>query len=191
MFNNRIMEKPLRSQATKDRILEAARTLFAERGFERTTVRLVAARAVIHPSLVIRYFGSKEALFAAAVHFELRLPNLAEVKGKRRGEFLAGYFLQRWEGPDAGDELPALLRVAVTHPEGKTQLIRIFQEQLRPALTKILPRHKVASRAALIATQAIGLAFTRYVLELPAVVALSREEIVTAVGGTFQRYLEG
>jgi len=181
---------PLRSQPTRDRILDAARLLFGELGFERTTVRLVATRASIHPSLVMRYFGSKEGLFAAAAKFDLRLPDLSGVNQKKRGEFLARYFLDRWEGPDAGEELPALLRVAVTHPEGKAQLYRIFRDQLEPAIAKIVRRQHVSNCAAFIATQAIGLAFTRYVLQLPAVVALSGSQIIETVGETLQRYLE-
>ena len=187
------MTKPqvlLRSQATRDRILRAARILFGELGFERTTVRLVAARASIHPSLVMRYFGSKEGLFAAAVKFSLRLPDLSDVMQKKRGEALARYFLERWEGPNAGEELPALLRLAVTHVEGKLKISRIFQNQLKPAIAKIVPRQHVSNCAALIATQAIGLAFTRYVLRLPAVVALSQGQLIRAVGATLQRYLE-
>lgn len=43
---------------------------------------------------------------------------------------MARYFVERWEGPEAGDELPALLRVAVTHSEGRAKLVRIFEEQL-------------------------------------------------------------
>jgi AcrR family transcriptional regulator len=166
------------SQATKDRISEAARALFAENGFDRTTVRLVASRAIIHPSLVMRYFDSKEKLFAAVVSFDLRLPDLAR------------HLLKRWEGPDAGGELPALLRIAITHPEGNARLAKIFHEQLEPALAKIVPRKYAARCPALIATQALGLALTRYVLKLPAVTSLPEDHIATFIGETFQRYLE-
>lgn len=178
------------SAATKERILEAARTLFSENGFDRTTIRLVAARAVIHPSLVMRYFGTKEDLFASAVSFDLRLPDLAAITPKKRGEFLARYFIERWEGPEAGDELPALLRVAVTHSEGRAKLVRIFEEQLAPLIAKLVPGKQAKVCAALIATQALGLAFTRYVIQLPAVVSLSTDQIAVALGRTFQRYLD-
>ena len=178
------------SAATKKRILEAARTLFSENGFDRTTIRLVAARAVIHPSLVMRYFGNKEDLFASAVSFDLRLPDLAAMAAKKRGGFLARYFVERWEGPRAGDELPALLRVAVTHSEGRVKLIHIFEEQLAPAIAEIVPGKRAKVCAALIATQALGMAFTRYVVQLPAVVSLSTDQIATALGETFQHYLD-
>ena len=56
-------ERRRRSEAT---ILQAARALFAESGFERTTIRAVAARAGLDPALVMQHYGSKEGLFAAA-----------------------------------------------------------------------------------------------------------------------------
>ena len=179
-----------RSKATKERILAAARALFGENGFDRTTVRLVATKASIHPSLVIRYFGSKEELFASAVEFDLRLPDFATIRPDQRGRSLARYLIERWEGPNAGGELPALLRVAVTHPEGKAKLYRIFQEQLVPKIADVVSKKGTNRSAALMATQALGLAFTRYVVEIPAVVALSKDEIVRDIGATFQRYFE-
>ncbi|MFK0069643.1 TetR family transcriptional regulator [Streptomyces sp. NPDC091046] len=56
-----------RRRATEARILDSARELFAERGFDRTTIRAVAASAGVDPALVMQYFGSKRKLFTAAV----------------------------------------------------------------------------------------------------------------------------
>ena len=64
--------------------------LFASDGYERTTVRAVAAAADADPALVIRYFGSKEGLFAAATVFDLRLPSLAALP--------QGGSARRWSG---------------------------------------------------------------------------------------------
>lgn len=48
--------------ATRRRLLEAARDLFAERGYEGTTVRSIAERAGANQALLFRYFGSKQGL---------------------------------------------------------------------------------------------------------------------------------
>ncbi|CAL9371516.1 TetR/AcrR family transcriptional regulator [Streptomyces sp. enrichment culture] len=56
-----------RRRATEARILGSARELFAEKGFERTTIRAVAAAAGVDPALVMQYFGSKRELFGQAV----------------------------------------------------------------------------------------------------------------------------
>jgi AcrR family transcriptional regulator len=49
--------------ATRAALLDAAATLFAERGFDRTTVRDIAGQAGVNQALLFRYFGSKDALF--------------------------------------------------------------------------------------------------------------------------------
>jgi AcrR family transcriptional regulator len=71
--------KSLRSQSTRDDILLAARRLFGERGYERTTIRAIAEAGDIHSSIVMRYYGSKEGLFAAASSFDLQLPDLSKI----------------------------------------------------------------------------------------------------------------
>lgn len=183
------MDKPLRSQPTRDRILKAARYLFGEEGFERTTIRAVAAAAEIHPSMVMRYYGSKEGLFAAAATFDLELPDLTQVPRGDLGRTLVRHFLRRWEA--RGQELPALLRVSVTHEQARARLIDIFRGQIAPAIGKICGPANLQTCAALVATQMLGLAFTRYVLRLPPVVDLPDEMVVERVGATIQAYLEG
>lgn len=178
-----------RSQPARDRILEAARRLFATEGYERTTIRAVAAAAGIHPSMVMRYYVSKEALFAAAAHFDLGLPDLAQTPREEIGRTLVLHFLHRW-GSEV-QELPALLRMAATHPGAHQRLLEIFGSQLVPALAQVCGREEVQIRAALVATQMLGLAFTRFVLGLPAVAALAEEVIGRNVGDTVQRYLTG
>src|SRR4051794_1553668 len=60
-------ERAERRRRTEQRILEAARKLFADLGFERTTIRAVAKAAEVDPALVMQYFGSKQDLFSEAV----------------------------------------------------------------------------------------------------------------------------
>ena len=66
----------------------------------------MAAKADIHPSMVMRYFESKDGLFAAAAEFDLRLPDLSKVKLAELGVTLVRQFLDRWEGSDAGANCP-------------------------------------------------------------------------------------
>jgi hypothetical protein len=85
----------------------------------------------------------------------------------------------------------ALLRTAVTNPAANARMQAIFATQVAPqvALLSGQPRAEAAARAGLIASQILGLALCRYVLELPPVVRLGRAEIVRRVGATVQGYL--
>src|SRR5258705_11693083 len=76
------------SVETKAVILAAARQRFAESGFERATIRAIAADANIDPSMVMRYFGSKDQLFAAAADFNLQIAELNCVDREQVGERL-------------------------------------------------------------------------------------------------------
>lgn len=179
-----------RSGKTRARILAAGQAIFSSMGYERTTIRGVAKAAHIHPSMVIRYFQSKERLFAAAVAFDLHLPpSFAQTPRNKLGFALVHHFLERWEGPAAGDELPSLLRAAVTHPKARERMVQIFEQQVSPFVKRLCSAGKSHECAALIASQLLGLAYTRYVLKFPSVVRLSRKTVLLRVGATIQSYL--
>lgn len=180
---------PRRSDATKAAILAAAREQFAAGGFQGATIRGIAAAAGIDPAMVMRYYGNKEKLFAAAAEFDLRLPDLSALPRGRVGAALVEHFLDRWEGDET---LMALLRTAVTNDAAAERLRSIFARQVAPAVMRLsgAPRAAAAARAGLIASQILGLALCRYVLKLAPVVGLRRGQIVRRVGETVQRYLD-
>ena len=178
-----------RSERTKAAILRAAREHFATHGYERATIRAIAADAGFDPALVMRYFGNKAKLFAVAASFDLRLPDLAGVPRGQIGAALVGHFLERWENDDA---LQALLRAAVSNKVAAARMRAIFGSQLVPAVARLSGDGALAaSRAGLVASQMLGLALSRYVLRLPAVVALGRAAVIRWLGPTIQRYLTG
>ncbi|MCX5068411.1 TetR family transcriptional regulator [Micromonospora lupini] len=181
--------QPRRSDATRAAILRAARERFAADGYERATIRAIAADARIDPSMVMRYYGSKEGLFAAAAEFDLRLPDLAAVSPGQLGEVLVRHFLTRWEGDET---LVALLRAASTNPGATERMRGIFADQLTAAVAAFGSDPTLtARRAGLIASQILGLAFTRYIVRLPPMVDMAPEELVSWIAPTLQRYLTG
>jgi AcrR family transcriptional regulator len=175
-----------KADQTKAVILAAARERFAESGYEAATIRAIAADANIDPSMVMRYFGNKDQLFAAAAEFDLRFPDLATIERSKLGTALASHFLERWEGDDA---LIVLLRSSTTNAEAAQRMAGIFAGQLLPALAKLAPEAP-ARRAGLIATQVLGMALCRFVLRLPPIVEMSRDELVAWLGPTLQRYVD-
>ncbi|MFI7606911.1 TetR family transcriptional regulator [Micromonospora sp. NPDC049366] len=178
-----------RSDATRAAILRAARERFAADGYDRATIRAIAADARIDPSMVMRYYGSKEGLFAAAAEFDLRLPDLADVPPQRLGQVLVRHFLDRWEGDET---LAALLRAASTNPGAAERIRDIFANQLTDAVARFgTDPASTARRAGLVASQTLGLAFARYIVRLPPVVDMTPDELVAWLAPTLQRYLTG
>ena len=174
------------SEATKAVILAAARERFGASGFQAATIRGIAADAGVDPSMVMRYYGSKDKLFAAAADFDLRFPDLAAVERGELGRSLVRHFLERWEGDDA---LVILLRSSATNSEAAQRMGEIFGSQLLPVVAALAPASESVTRAGLIATQILGMALCRFVLRLPPVVEMSRDEVVDWVGPTIDRYL--
>ena len=113
MREDTVVSKPMTSRsarraATQARILDAARQEFGDRGFEATTVRGVARRAGVDPSLVLQHYGSKSALFTAAIQLppgdpEEAADHLAEVLKVRAAAL--------------PPEMQALIRSMLTVPE--------------------------------------------------------------------------
>jgi len=180
--------RPRRSDPTRARILGAAREQFARSGYHGTTIRAVAAEAGIDASMVMRYYGSKDGLFAAATDIALDIPDLTQIPRRQWGGRLVRHFFERWEsGPD--EPVPGLLvRSAATNPVAAERLRAVVDEQIARALEHA-GVDQARRRASLIATQMLGVAYCRYVLELPAIASAEPDELVADLAGTLQRYI--
>jgi AcrR family transcriptional regulator len=68
-------KRPGRSRMTgaarREQLIEIARGLFAERGFDATSVEEIAARAAVSKPVVYEHFGGKEGLYAVVVDREV------------------------------------------------------------------------------------------------------------------------
>lgn len=67
MAENRRSGRRRTGQQNKQRILDAARDHFMRSGYEKATVRGIAAEAGVDVAMVYYFFGNKEGLFNAAV----------------------------------------------------------------------------------------------------------------------------
>jgi AcrR family transcriptional regulator len=186
--------RPGRS-GTRDAILAAARERFAKSGFDKTSIRAVAADAEVDPALVHHYFGTKQQLFAAVVELpvdpEIVLRQVDAVPLDRLGETIVAAVVGLWDSP-AGTGAVALVRSLVA--SGDTSLARDFL--LSVVLERV--RQRIATdtddgrlRVALAASQMAGLVISRKILALQPVSGLPLPQIVAAVGPTVQRYLTG
>jgi AcrR family transcriptional regulator len=179
--------RPRDAAQTRADILAAARRRFATEGFERTTLRAIAADVGVDAALVIRYFGSKQDLFATATEFRIELPSLSGVEpGDIAAKLLPRYFAV-WEEDQA---FLALLRAAMTSRVAADTLNETLATHVAPTLAAVTPDHREV-RIALTDAFVIGLAMTRSVLPGLPVGDLSRDELSRWAGPVFQQLLAG
>ena len=179
--------RPRNAGQTRADILSAARRRFGSEGYERATLRAVASDVGVDAALVIRYFGSKQNLFAAAADFTIELPDLSGVDPDEVAGILLPRFFAVWEEDET---FLALLRAAMTSPVAAAALRRVFAEQVAPKLITATPDHPI-QRIGLMGAFVIGLATTRYVLVNPPIASLSREELSRWAAPVIRQLLVG
>ena len=177
------------SSGTREAILAAARERFAEVGYDRTRIRDVAGDAGVDAALVHYFFKSKDGLFVAAMELPFRpaeviAPVLAEgVDGL--GERMARRMLTVWD--ENRPALLALVRSASSHPGAALALREFVLNEIVGRLSSTLGDER---RAALVASQVVGLIAVRYIARVEPLASMEREEIVPLVAPTLQRYMD-
>ena len=171
--------------ATRAAILEAARERFGAQGFDRVRLRDVAADVGVDPAMVIRYFGTKEGLFTAAAEFTLDLPDLTGVRADDLAHVLMPRFFGVWED-DAG--FLSLLRAATTSEAAAAKMLELFTGQVAPAVAAVVA-DRAPERAALLGSQILGLAVSRYVLKVPPLAEMGRAALEAWVAPVIRHYL--
>jgi AcrR family transcriptional regulator len=157
-------------------VLDAALDLFAERGFERTTMRAVGTRAGVDPALIYHYFGDKDGLLAAVVKPPVDLAGM-----------LAGI----GDDPGIRERMVAILRTGLSNDHAARLLRDMLSSWLLGAVGGVMAEDQRELRAALIGSHLGGLMLARHVLKVPGAAAAAQDELVQAVGPTVQRYLTG
>ena len=182
-----VTKRPRDAAQTRADILAAAKRRFATEGFERTTLRAIAADVGVDAALVIRYFGSKQDLFATATEFVISLPDLTGAEPDHIADMLLPRYFAVWEDDHS---FLALLRAAMTSRVAADILNETLATHVAPTLAAATPDNQ-QQRIALTDAFVIGLAATRSVIgDLP-VGILSREELSRWAAPVFRQLLVG
>ncbi|MFJ4278694.1 TetR family transcriptional regulator [Streptomyces massasporeus] len=188
--------RPPRTESadTRDRILTAARDEFAERGYEKTSVRGIAKSAGVDPALVHHYFGTKEQVFEAAITLSfgpaLQAPKAIE-EGPLDGvgERLARFFFGIWENPATRAPLLAIVRSALTNDTAAAVFRRIIATQVLRRIAVRLELPDAELRAELAAAQLVGTAILRYVLRIEPLASADPEQVIARLAPVVQGHL--
>ncbi|WP_405817777.1 TetR family transcriptional regulator [Streptomyces sp. NBC_01390] len=180
--------------AARDRILAAAREEFAERGYEKTSVRGIAKAAEVDSALVHHYFGTKEQVFEASVEGAvgplLNAPGtIADGPLDSVGERLARFFFGVWENPATRKALLAIVRSAVNNEVAAGAFRRLISAQLLRRVAAQLNLPDAELRAELAAAQLVGIAMLRYVIKVEPLASANPDEIIARVAPVIQTHL--
>ena len=188
--------RPPRTEAadTRDRILTAAREEFAERGYDKTSVRGIAKAADVDSALVHHYFGTKEQIFEAAIEVAfapaLNAPEaVADGPLEGVGERLTRFIFGVWENPTTRKPLLAIVRSAVNNETAAAVFRRLVATQLLRRIAAQLDLPDAELRAELAAAQLVGCAMLRYVIKVEPLASADLEQIVARVAPVVQGHL--
>lgn len=186
--------RPGRSGA-RAAIAAAAGTLFAERGYDRTSLRAIAAAAGVDPALVTHYFGSKQRLFVEVTQLpvepELVVAQLLDGPREEAGRRLAHFLVGVLESPDGRARVTGLVRSAASAPEAAALLRQLIETRLVGPIAGALGTDRPELRATLVGTHVVGLVMVRLVVGVEPLASAPAAEIVSALAPVLQHYLTG
>jgi AcrR family transcriptional regulator len=176
-------------------IVRAAMAEFAARGYDATSLRAIARRAEVDPSLVHHYFDDKADLFAASIEAPVRPDRLAahilEGPRERIGEGLVRALLTALEEPKARARIVSLIHTALGQEFAATLLRQFLTREVLDRIAATVGGGEAELRASLAASQMVGLIVARYGIRVEPLASASIEQVVARVGPVVQWHLTG
>lgn len=132
------------SETTREKLLEAARDVFAETGYHGATVRDICARAGTNIALVNYHFGDKLGLYTEVLQRSVRFKHLDTVRDalEQKGspeEVLRGVIRARVRGMASGDLADQQLRILIHELAQPTPaMTRVINEIGKPVYYRML-----------------------------------------------------
>jgi AcrR family transcriptional regulator len=180
---------------TREAILAAAGRHFAEHGYDRASLRGIAAEAGVDQKLIAHFFGSKQQLFVAAVGLPFNpgevLPAILAGDRDSIGERLAALLVEVLEQPELHQRLTGVVRAAASEPEVARMLREFLTRELFTPATEFLGTEDGPFRANLVGSQIVGLVMARYVVAIEPLASMPPAAVAAAIAPTLERYLLG
>lgn len=183
------------TSGTREAILAAAGRHFAQYGYDRASLRAIAAQAGVDQKLIAHFFGSKQQLFVAAVGLPLNpaeaLPAILAGDRASVGERLAELLVDVLEHPELHQRLTGVVRAAASEPEVARMLREFLTRELFAPAAELLGTDDARFRVNLVGSQIVGLVMARYVVAVEPLASMPPAAVAAAVAPTLQRYLLG
>lgn len=178
---------------SRDAVLAAAKQRFAQQGYDKTTLRAIAADAGVDPAMVLYLFGSKADLFRESLRLILD-PDilLGAIEGPPEdvGVRMVTTYLKIWESPETAASIRAMLVAATSNTDAHEAFRTFMRDYVLTAISAVLGGGEQARlRAMLAGSNLVGTAMLRYVMEVPPLATLPAEDVVRLIAPTVTRYL--
>lgn len=178
--NAGVGERERKGERTRRRILAAARAVFADMGYERATIRGIAAAAGVDKSSVIQYFGTKQNLFREAVHWTVPVARIIAETPEQTAEAMTRGMLSAWAA-DPNSPMAVLLRAGLTSEDAAEILRNHITSDITPALATVIDAPDARLRAALAGAILVGVASQRYLLRMPDLHDVDTDDILRLI----------
>jgi len=181
---------------TREAIISAARGEFAHSGYNAATIRAIARRAGVDPALVYHYFGDKPALFVATAALpkdprDIRNATQATHQPGSPGVRLVANFLAQWEADPAHQGRPfvVLAQAVSSSPDVARSLREFLSERIWAGREDTGADAQWRFNA--ISSQLVGLAWSRYIVQLEPLASASRSEVAARFGPAIEALMTG
>lgn len=178
---------------TREAIAASAAKLFAEQGFDRTSVRAVAREAGVDAALVSHYFGSKQRLFVEVSRFPIDPQLLVEqvVSGERDavGIRLATLMLGVLESPEGRQRVLGMVRAAASEPAAAEAMRNLIEAGVIGPIAHALGSDRPELRATFAGSQFVGLVMARYIIGVEPLASAPADEVARTIAPVLQHYL--
>jgi AcrR family transcriptional regulator len=178
---------------TRTAIRTAAARQFAERGFDRTSLRSIAAEAGVDQKLVAHFFGTKQELFVEVVQLPFdpaeAVPAVFGGDPEHAGERVAEFVVGVLENPESRRPLVGLVRAATTEPEAARMVRELLTREILARIVAELGSDDADLRASLLGSQVVGLLMARYIVRIEPLASLPAPTVAAAIAQNLHRYL--
>jgi AcrR family transcriptional regulator len=187
-------DEPARGGEARGIVLDAARNVFASRGYARTTVKGIAAAAGVAPEVVRRYYRSKGDLFSAAMRLptdpRAAVPALLAPGVEGLGDRMVRFMLLTLDDPEVRADLLGLLRAGGSAYSSSRSLQEFIEATVIDRVVSAMGVPDARMRASLISSTLIGVAVTRYLVRMEPLASASDDHVVRMVGPMIQRLVD-